>query len=137
MRDPMALPPSPAQTIGPFFHFALEWKPRLAPGGERLTVRVLDGAGAPVPDALLELAQPAGGFGRLPTDSDGAAAFEGVAAADYANVVVFARGLLDRLLTRIYFDAGAEALLRARRSGTGWEFEIRLQGERETPFFDV
>lgn len=133
----MALPPSPAQTIGPFFHFALEWKSRLATGGERLRIRVLDGAGDPVPDAMLELAQPAGGFGRLPTDGDGAAAFEGVSAASYANVVIFARGLLDRLLTRIYFDAGAEALLRARRSGTGWEFEIRLQGDRETPFFDV
>lgn len=137
MRDPMAWPPSPAQTIGPFFHFALEWKPRLAPGGERLAIRVLDGAGAPVPDAMLEVSQPAGGFGRLPTDGDGAAAFEGVSAADYATVVVFARGLLDRLLTRIYCDAAAEELLRARRADTGWEFEIRLQGERETPFFDV
>lgn len=133
----MALPPSPAQTIGPFFHFALEGKARLAPGGERLRIRVLDGAGDPVPDAMLELAQPAGGFGRLPTGGDGAAVFEGVSEASYVNVVVFARGLLDRLLTRIHFDAGADELLRARRSDTGWEFEIRLQGGQETPFFDV
>ena len=133
----MALPPSPAQTIGPFFHFALEWKARLAPGGERLRIQVLDGTGDPVPDAMLELAQPGGGFGRLPTDGDGAVVFEGVAASGYVNVFVFARGLLDRLLTRIYFEAGADEVLRARRTDAGWEFEIRLQGDGETPFFDV
>lgn len=133
----MASPPSPAQTIGPFFHFALEWKARLAPGGERLRVRVLDGAGDPVPDAMLEVAQPAGGFGRLPTGGDGAAVFEGVAASGYVSVFVFARGLLDRLFTRIYFEAGADELLRARRTDAGWDFEIRLQGDGETPFFDV
>ena len=133
----MALPPSPGQTIGPFFHFALEWRARLAPGGERLTVRVLDGAGDPVPDAMIEIAQPGGGFGRFPTGSDGAAAFEGLSAAGYVNVLVFARGLLDRLITRIHFDDAAEEPLRARRTAGGWEFDIHLQGERETPFFDV
>lgn len=57
--------PSPSQTVGPFFGYALPFTDggAMAPGGslDAITVhgRVLDGAGDPVPDALLEIWQPA------------------------------------------------------------------------------
>jgi protocatechuate 3,4-dioxygenase, alpha subunit len=91
--------PTPSQTVGPFFHLGLdrpEWGDLTAgkPAGERIAIegRVIDGDGAPVPDALIELwqANAAGrynhpddrqddkpldphfrGFGRVATDADG------------------------------------------------------------------
>ncbi|HXU98515.1 MAG TPA: protocatechuate 3,4-dioxygenase subunit alpha, partial [Jiangellaceae bacterium] len=58
-----ALPPTPGQTVGPFFGYALPYDrdSELVPPGHpravRLYGRVTDGAGQPVPDALLELWQ--------------------------------------------------------------------------------
>ncbi|MBI1792037.1 MAG: protocatechuate 3,4-dioxygenase subunit alpha [Acidobacteria bacterium] len=128
----MDLVPSPSQTIGPFFHFALTVDRALGclagpeAGGERihLACRVLDGDGAPVSDAMIELwqadaqglyNQPAfRGFGRLPTNEEGCCVFEtvkpgrvsgpeGVLQAPHVNVWLFARGLVKGLCTRIYF----------------------------------
>lgn len=128
--DPVA---SPSQTVGPFFHFGLatdDGLGRVAPAGvqgERilLELRVVDGDGAPVPDALIEIYQAdAGGryadpmfagFGRLATDADGRSIFEtvrpgpveavgGAVQAAHINVCLFARGLLRQLYTRVYFD---------------------------------
>jgi protocatechuate 3,4-dioxygenase alpha subunit len=103
------------------------------------------------------------GFGRLATDASGCCVFEtvrpgrvpdgrGGCQASHLNVSVFARGLLVRLATRVYFE-GDPALeedpvlalapkerrgtLVARREGGEWVFEIRLQGEGETVFFDL
>ena len=162
--------PTPPQTIGPFFHFALTpdaSQSRLAgPGvdGERIRLhcRVLDGEGSIVTDAMCELWQPdIGGFGRLATDAEGTCVFETVlpgpfdGQAPHINVSLFARGLLDRLVTRIYF-AGASAnshdpvlaLVPPDRRATlfahpdadhpsVWNFEIRLRGEPETVFFEI
>lgn len=60
-----ALVASPSQTVGPYLHIGLDTEPRhgvmVGPHtpGERLRVRirVLDGAGVPLPDALVELWQ--------------------------------------------------------------------------------
>jgi len=68
---------TPAQTVGPFFHGALCRplpSPRGSAGGPgvELRGRVVDGAGAPVADALLELWQTDGGegaFARTATDA--------------------------------------------------------------------
>ena len=93
------LVPTPSQTVGPFFHLGLaraEWADLSAdnPAGEHIAIegRVIDGDGAPVPDAVIELwqANAAGrynhpddrredkpidphfrGFGRVATDSAG------------------------------------------------------------------
>ncbi|WP_395659047.1 protocatechuate 3,4-dioxygenase subunit alpha [Nocardioides sp.] len=73
MTDRAALAPTPGQTVGPFFGFALpfdgdhELVPPTAPGAVRLHGRVLDGNGDPVPDALLELWQ-ADPDGRVPRE---------------------------------------------------------------------
>lgn len=189
----MALPPTPSQTIGPFFHYALPYE-----GGERLVEpgdpdalrvvgTVVDGAGEPVTDALVEIwqANRAGryhhpedrrddlpleegftGFGRCPTDAEGRFEFltvkpgpvpgpDGEAPqAPHIAVTVFARGLLRRVVTRIYFpdeeeanaadpllssieDAGERSSLIAEQLDGGLHFDIRLQGDAQTVFLDV
>jgi protocatechuate 3,4-dioxygenase alpha subunit len=106
------------------------------------------------------------GFGRLETDANGVCAFDtvkpgpvphasGATQAPHINVVVFARGLLKHLYTRVYFQgepANAHdpvlALVPEERRATllarpaagqphTWSIEIRLHGEAETVFFDV
>lgn len=103
-RHPGRLTATPSQTVGPFFHFGLADNETLGSiakpdtKGERIgvRVRVLDGDGEPVPDALIELWQADAdgnyvrrpenvrvldapgftGFGRLPTATDGSCVFE-------------------------------------------------------------
>jgi protocatechuate 3,4-dioxygenase alpha subunit len=144
---------------------------------------IFDGNGDPVPDAMVETwqADPDGrfdhpddprgaasypgfrGFGRSHTDSgeyavrtlkpgrlpDG----DGGLQAPHVDVSVFARGVLDRVVTRIYFADEAEAnaedpvlralpeegrrTLIATRTDDGYRLDIHLQGDRETVFFAV
>ena len=154
------------------------------PGAVRVGGRVTDGAGEPVADALVETwqADPAGrfvhpddprgsgaggflGFGRCATDAEGRwvvrtlkpgplPAPDGGLEAPHLDVSVFARGLLNRLVTRIYFpdeadanaadpllasiaDPAARARLVAVADGDRLWFDIGLQGERETPFLGI
>jgi protocatechuate 3,4-dioxygenase, alpha subunit len=186
--------PTPSQTVGPFFLIGLTAKhsvPQIAgpeAKGERvwLSFRVLDGDGAPIEDAMIEIWQanaegkyrhpddpqsksldPAiGGFGRAGTDKDGSCVFETIKPgrvpgpgaeeqAPHLNLALFARGMLHQFYTRVYFagdPANAKdpvlALVPAERRETlmaqpepgqpgHWHFDICLQGERETVFFDV
>jgi len=157
--------------------------PAGTPGAIRIAGMVTDGAGAPLDDALIETWQadpdgrfahpddprgPAGegfrGFGRCGTDADGgffivtvkpgpvpcAAGLQ----APHIDVSVFARGLLQRVVTRIYFSDEAErnaadpvlaglpegadaSTLVARAGADGYRFDVHLQGEHETVFFAV
>ena len=84
--------------------------------------------------------------GRVP---DG----EGGLQAPHLDVSLFSQGLLDRLVTRIYFadeaEANAEdavlrslpedrrATLLATRVDDGYRFDMHLQGDAETVFFAV
>ncbi|MBB4087456.1 protocatechuate 3,4-dioxygenase subunit alpha [Sphingomonas carotinifaciens] len=160
----------------PEAHYVLNLSaPTGTPAGEviELTGRVVDGAGAPVPDAMLELwqADAAGryggepdsdphfvGFGRAATGEDGRYRFRtilpgsiGPGHAPHIALSVFGRGLIKRLATRVYFAgmAAEDAILSlvpaerratliatAREEGV-WSFDIVLQGERETVFFDL
>ena len=110
---------------------------------------MLDGAGEPVPDALVETWDPAArAFARCPTDDDGAWSVR-TPPAPFLAVNVLARGLLHRLVTRIYFSLDEpdpvlvgvpeerRHTLLARPDGDGYRFDIRLQGTDETVFFDV
>lgn len=191
----MDLVPTPSQTVGPFFHFGLTHDKsgvRCIAGpqskGERvhLTVRVLDGNGKEVPDAMIEIWQANSdgkynhpddqqqkpvdpgflGFGRLGTGENGNCEFEtikpgrvpgpeSIPQAPHLNLAIFGRGMLKQLYTRIYFEgdpANQEdpvlALVPLDRRETlmahadtarpgGWRFDLRLQGEGETVFFDV
>ena len=160
----MGLPPTPSQTVGPFFAFAL--LPALsadlvAPASEgaiRLQGQLTDGAAEPVCDGLVELWDATTErFGRSGTEDEGRFAFTickpraGAGRAPYLSVSVFARGLLARVCTRIYFpdEPAANAAdptlagltdastLVASADGDGLRFDICLQGDRETVFFDV
>jgi protocatechuate 3,4-dioxygenase, alpha subunit len=125
----MTLEPTPSQTVGPFFTIGLcrERQNDVVPGGSVHVVgHVFDGNGEPVADALIELWQTEG-WGRCGTDAAGRFEFLTERPAEgHADVIVFARGLLKHLVTRCEF--GDEDVL---------QFDIHLQGEQETPFFDV
>lgn len=189
--------PTPSQTVGPFFRYALDradWSDLTAAGavGQKIVIegRVIDGDGAPAADAVLEIwqANAAGryahpedtqekpldpkfrGFGRTCTDAEGRYRFTTIRPgavpgrgnalqAPHINVSIFARGLLNRLVTRIYFadepanetdpvlsaieDPDVRRTLVAERNAddkgrpAAYRFDIVLQGEGETAFFDI
>jgi protocatechuate 3,4-dioxygenase, alpha subunit len=193
---------SASQTAGPYVHIGLT--PNFCditgvipedPGttmvvegarGERITVqgRVIDGAGHPVSDCVVEIWQadangiynsPAEhrkgadpnftGWGRCPADADGIYRFEtikpgpvpgpaGTMMAPHITFWIVARGINIGLHTRMYFSdeeaanakdpilararpAKREGTLIGRREGDVVTFDIYLQGENETVFFDV
>src|SRR5689334_4014157 len=152
-------------------------------GGFWIRGRVYDGADQLVPDAMIETwqADPDGGF-PSPEDPRGASSYpgfrgyarsqtitgeyqvftlkpgrvpdgEGGLQAPHIDVSLFARGILDRVVTRIYFadEAGANAddvvlrgltddqraTLIAAPSDDGYRIDFYLQGDRETVFFAV
>jgi len=197
------MPQTPSQTIGPFFAYGLTPASYGHPGiahnvlvgpatqGNTIQIRgrVLDGAGQPVSDALVEIwqANSAGryhhpndqrpdidldpdfqGFGRCATEGDGGFSFQTIKPgrvpgrgntlqAPHISVVIFARGLLSQVYTRLYFADEPEAngedmlleqvptarrpTLLAERDDSGDEpvytLDIHLQGIQETVFFDV
>ncbi|WP_426241454.1 protocatechuate 3,4-dioxygenase subunit alpha [Nocardioides sp. LHG3406-4] len=181
------LSPTPGQTVGPFFHYALPFQggaslvPPGSTGAIQLHGTVYDGAGDPVSDALLELRQADAfgrissvegsiggrtaftGWGRAATDAGGRYSFTTVepgptrpGAVPFFALTVFARGLLDRLFTRIYLpgpdldqDPFLAALPEERRAtlvatrepgdegsphGGHLRFDVHLQGDLETTF---
>ena len=178
---------TPFQTVGPFFRFGLVFdgcnEVVGACEGAHVTIEgtVCDGAGAPVPDALIETWQadssgryhhpedtrpgaeaPFDGFRRAATDAEGRYHLTTVKPgpvpgpgnrqqAPHLVVGVFARGLLTRLVTRIYFegeaandqdpilelvpDARVPTLIARRIADDRYRFDIVLQGKDETVFF--
>jgi len=165
---------TPSQTVGPYLAIGLPWPdgPAVVPEGTEGRIRihgvVYDGEGAPIPDALIETwqANPRGefgderfrGLGRCPTDDDGAyeiftvkPGLIGDGQARHIDVNVFARGMLNRCVTRIYFadednagDPVLETVPEARRAtllahptDDGYRFDVHVQGEGETVFFKV
>ena len=188
---PTRLGLTPSQTVGPFLAIALPWDdgewvvPEGTPGAIRISGRLFDGAGAVVPDGIVETWQadaagrfvhpddprgttdptPAGfrGFGRSATDEEGRWSVftvvpgslptpDGATEAPHLDVSVFARGLLDRVVTRIYFpddpanttdpvlsqvDPARRDTLVATQVADGLGFDIHLQAEHETVFFDL
>ena len=154
--------------------------------GEPIAIvgRLIDGKDKPVPDGFFELWQADGagryaghdkgqnttfkGFGRAGTDADGAYSFKtvkpgpvaapgGGVQAPHIDVGIFARGILRRMVTRIYFEgepandtdpvlalvpADRRATLIARRDGSldgipRYVFDVKLQGDDETVFFEA
>jgi protocatechuate 3,4-dioxygenase, alpha subunit len=131
---------TPSQTAGPFFRIGLCAEPQNElPGGTvRIEGRLFDGEGVPVGDAMLELWSPEHGFGRCPTDAEGGYSFLVPEEAGPFEVMVFARGLLKAAVTRLYLDGDAEDdTMIAVRSGDGYRFDVHLQGDAATAFFDL
>ena len=154
--------------------------------GERITIRgqIFDGNGETVRDAVLELwqadsqgryAHPGdargsnsdfGGFARVGTGTLAGHFYEfgtvkpgaiGDDQAPHITVVLFMRGLLNHVYTRIYFsdeaaangsdpvltqigDGRRDTLIARREDGADgivYRFDIHMQGDRETVFFDA
>ncbi|MFE0025334.1 protocatechuate 3,4-dioxygenase subunit alpha [Amycolatopsis sp. NPDC059021] len=176
---------TPSQTVGPYLSIGLPWPdgpyvvPEGTPGGVWIRGTVFDGAGEPIPDAMIETwqADPEGrfdhpddprgagaqgfrGFGRCPTGTAGDYGIftvlpgvvpgeTGAPQAPHVDVSVFARGLLHRVVTRVYFEdqdnSGDPVLasvpedrrhtLIAAKTKDGYRFDVRLQGDGETVFF--
>ncbi len=159
------------------FEFGNEIAYPYSPGAIVLKGRVFQGNGDPIPDALIEIwgANPDGtipdarssrprnrveftGWGRCATTDEGDYYFwtknpgaTEPGKAPFFAVVVFARGLPDKLHTRIYLpdDEAALAadpflasltpeeratLIAVRTEGGGLQHDIHLQGEKETVF---
>lgn len=183
---------TPSQTAGPYLTIGLVGGPigpNLVSPDDARAIRIrgqlLDGAGDPVPDGMVEIwqanaagryANPADtrtelpleegftGFGRSDTVDAGwfefvtvkpgrVPAADGRLQAPHLLVGVFARGLLKRLATRLYFpdeeaanaadpvlseleDAERATLIASPEDG-GLRFDIRLQGDGQTTFFVV
>lgn len=151
------------------------------PGAVWVRGQVFDGAGEVITDALVETWQADGqghfahpddprdtvtgfrGFGRSDTRDGGFAIHTVVPGqvpgehgdwqAPHIDFSVFGRGMLHRVVTRLYFPEHAEAhatdpvllqvpedrrdTLIADRTGDGYRFDVHVQGDRETVFFDV
>jgi protocatechuate 3,4-dioxygenase alpha subunit len=191
MSGEPGLGPTPSQTIGPFFHDALFDSDRSQlvgpdhPSAIKIMGTISDGAGEPVPDAMVEIWQADGagrfddpaddredpspdegfhGFGRSDTRDGGRYSFvtlkpgpvpgpDGTVQAPHVMLSVFARGLLKRVVTRLYFpdeeeanvgdpvllsieDAALRGTLVASAEDDAYRFDIRLQGEDQTAFFE-
>jgi protocatechuate 3,4-dioxygenase, alpha subunit len=133
---------TPSQTVGPYLAIGMPWDdgPVADPDGVRVEGVVYDGAGEPIPDALVET-WTEGAFARCATDDEGRWHVV-MPAASYWAVHVFARGLLRHLTTRICFDEAAipEGVPAERRETLmvrDGRFDIRIQGAGETAFFDL
>ena len=124
--------------------------------------QVFDGANQPIVDALVELWQPGQGFLRQGTGATPESGFRfetvkplaGEGGAPHIVVVIMMRGLLSHVFTRVYFadeeQANAKdpvlaqvpverrATLIAMPSQSGvYRFDVHMQGNRETVFFDI
>jgi protocatechuate 3,4-dioxygenase alpha subunit len=159
------LPRTPSQTVGPYYSIGLERRaqnelvPPTDPAAIQLRGRLLDGADEPI-DGMIEVwNEVSGTWGRSGTDADGWFDFTVAkpqgrnGEAPRLDVYVFARGLLEHQLTRIYFPDEREvndvdpvlsglgdderARLVAREDGGDLRFDIRMQGEDAAVFFAV
>jgi protocatechuate 3,4-dioxygenase alpha subunit len=128
----MTLSRTPSQTVGPFYAIGLCRRPDnvLDHGGRELSGVLSDGAGEPISDGVIELwdAQ-AGQWGRCGTDVDGRFSFCIRPDAQALDGYVFARGLLKHQRFRIDLAGAAPA-------GDAVTFDIRMQGEDATPFYE-
>jgi len=132
---------TPSQTVGPFYAIGLcrRSDDELAADGIELRGRLVDGRGEPIADGMIEVWDAERRrWGRSGTDADGGFRFLVPRECDVLEAFVFARGLLRHQRTRIHLgDAAAaeDASLVAARTGDGFLFDIRMQGEQATLFF--
>lgn len=180
--QPPTLEPTPGQTIGPFFAYGTTFPKKHevafphSPGAIVVSGVVYDGAGAPIPDCMVEIfgadtdgqvPQRRGsfhrddhtftGWGRSFTTDEGKYEFwtrnpgQELGKAPFFAVVIFARGLPNKLHTRIYLpefteelvadpllkqlsEAERNTLIATRTPEGGLDHDFHLQGDQETVF---
>ena len=152
---------TPSQTVGPYYVIGLVRRDdsylveHTDPASVRLIGELLDGQGAPIADGMIEI-WDGERWARSATDSEGRFSFTVTKPTTRPgetprfDVFVFARGLLRHQLTRIYFpdepnevdpvfaslsDEQRETLLGVTEGGS-LRFDIRMQGDRATVFFE-
>ena len=188
----MSLQTTPSQTVGPYFRIGVE--PLYCSDvagvealGQRISIAgsIVDGDGAPVGDAFIEIwqADAAGiyrhaedpraaaassafnGFGRIAMDERGQFQFstikpgrvpgaDGKLQAPHLSVLIYMRGILKPVMTRLYFSdeasandrdpvlalvpAGRRETLIAKLNGDhAYAWHLRMQGEHEIVAFSV
>jgi protocatechuate 3,4-dioxygenase alpha subunit len=168
---------TPSQTVGPYFAYGLTPEQYLYdfknlannqlvssidnPNSIQISGKIFDGEGVVIPDAMIEI-WDAGHqlFGRFGTGTDAQNRFvfsvlkpeSNNGQAPYLSVILFMRGQLIHLYTRIYFsdevlNVQDEVLnsiaserrntLIAQKTKAGYEFNMYMQGEKETVFFEI
>ena len=161
---------TPFQTVGPFLHIGiragLEPLPSARPDAlVSIRGRLLDGAGAGIPDGVLEWWHPelpfvqrsftgeGGSFSITTIKPSTLTTPDGRVQAPHLAIRVLGRGIQTQYLTRLYFEDEAETagdpilnLVPAHRRPTliarptarrEYRFDVVVQGENETVFFDI
>ena len=154
---------TPFQTVGPYLSIGLRAGLQTGVDRDRIAIRgtLLDGRGQPIPDGILEWWHPSlPAVLRSTTEDEGrfvvhvikpvAGSGEG---APHLALRVLARGILTQYVTRVYFDdepgtaddpvlclvpeARRRTLIARRESANEYRFDVIVQGDHETVFFDV
>ena len=171
----MTKPQTPSQTIGPFFAYGLTAEQYGYAFTQVITAKsvdkaktvliegqVFDGNGVAIPDAMIELWHPEIGLLRQGTGSNPDSIFRfetlkpaaKMGQAPHFAVVIFMRGLLSHVFTRLYFGDEEEAnaqdevlaqipselhatIIAQATQGNIYRFNIHMQGEHETVFIDT
>ena len=153
----MKLIPTASQTVGPFFsiglaHLHQDSTKIDSADAQTITGIVVDGDGQPIPDCVLEF-WTASCFARVPTSVDGKYSVNVEAGTTLCEVLLFMRGLLKPVYTRVYLcdaakarDHAASKLVPRDRVGTliaqpgiaakQFVWNVKMQGDNETVFFD-
>ena len=152
---------TPSQTVGPYYTIGLDRRDEshlveaADPGALRLTGSLFDGQGTPISDGMIEI-WDGERWARSGTDSEGRFSFTVAKPGPRPgetprfDAYVFARGLLRHQLTRIYFpdepnqtdpvfgslSDEERATLVAEAEDGALRFDIRMQGDRATVFFE-
>ena len=149
---------TPFQTVGPYWTIGLGVGigplPATYPGARVvISGRLIDGAGVGIPDGVLEWWHPVlPCIQRATTEDGGGFCLETVKAPHFA-IRVLGRGILTHYVTRLYFADGPDladdpvlALVPQHRRHTlitqptsphRYLFDVIVQGENETVFFDI
>ena len=151
----MKLIPTASQTVGPFFAIGLallcqDAAKANSPGALTISGLVTDGDGQPIPDCVLEFWTPKS-FARVPTSTGGQYSVVLEAQTGVCEVLLFMRGLLKAVYTRMYVsgakaeDDALNSVPRERRetliaqpgnASHQYVWNVKMQGENETVFFD-
>ena len=146
------------QTVGPYWSIGLRYGIEPLPpatAGERVVIRgrLIDGAGAGIPDGILEWWHPGLPCVQRSTTEDGGRFSIETIRAPHIAVRVLGRGILTQYVTRLYFADGPDTaddpvmnavpqhrrhtLIAQLASPGEYAFDVVVQGENETVFFEI
>ena len=152
----MKLIATASQTVGPFFsiglaHLHQDSAKLNSADAQTITGTVVDGDGQPIPDCVLEF-WTFSSFARVPTSATGKYSVILEARTEMCEVLLFMRGLLKPVYTRVYLSEAVKAMdevsqlvatdrvhtLIAQPGSAAKQFvwNVKMQSDNETVFFD-